>query len=106
MPDSGQRDWHAMVRGVRQRAGVRPRQPQELLDGRGRDTHSVRVRADGHMRGRPRERQDAAGDAQAPAAGRRVWRRRPARRTRRRGQSWRRRRRLLRRVRGGGRVAA
>lgn len=81
MLEPGQRDGNAVAHGVRQRLGVRPGQPEELLDGRGRDTHTVRVRADGHMRGRPREYEIATGGAQASAdervrrwAGR--WRRR------------------------------
>lgn len=93
--EPGQRDRRAVARGVRQSVGVRPGQPEELLDGRRRDPHTVRVRADGHIRGRAREHQVAAGVAPPPAVGR-------LRRVRaRRGP-----RRVLRRVRGHGRVGA
>lgn len=95
--ESGKCYRGSMVRRVRRQwASVRPWQPEELLDGRRRYTHPVRFGSDGHIRGRAREHEDAAGDTPpAPVA---------AGRLRRRGR-WRPERygrpRVLRRVRRG-----
>lgn len=90
-----------MARGVRQQPRVRPGQPEELLDGHRRHTHTVRIRADGHIRGRPREHENPADDAPAAAVGR-VRQPRQVRRWRGIGRL----RRVFRRVRGRGRIGA
>jgi len=53
--EPGERDRDVVARGVLQWFDVRTGQSEELLDGRRRDTHTVRVGADGHMRGRSRK---------------------------------------------------
>lgn len=70
LPNSRQRYRNAVARGVRQQPCVHSRQPEELLDGHRRHTHTVRFRTDGHIRGRPREYENPADDAQATATGR------------------------------------
>jgi len=57
-----------VARGVRQQPRVHPGQPEELLDGDRRHTHTVRFRSDGHIRGGPREHENPADDAQTKAA--------------------------------------
>jgi len=74
-----------VARGMRQQPRVRPRQPEELLDGHRRHSHTVRVRADGHIRGCPREHENPADDAPAAAVGR-VRQPRPVRRWRGNGR--------------------
>lgn len=98
LPDAGQRDGDAVAGGVPEHAGVRPGQPEELLDGHRCDIDPVRVRTDGHLHGGAREHQDAAGDAPAPAPGRV---REPVARRPGHGRG-----RVLRRVRGGRGVGA
>lgn len=70
LPNSRQRYRNVVARSVRQQPRVHSRQPEELLDGHRRHTHTVRFRTDGHIRGRPREHEDPADDAQATATGR------------------------------------
>lgn len=53
LPDSRQRYRNAVARGVRQQPCVHSGQPEELLDGYRRHTHTVRFRTDGHIRSRP-----------------------------------------------------
>uniref|UniRef100_A0A2S2P9V9 Uncharacterized protein n=1 Tax=Schizaphis graminum TaxID=13262 RepID=A0A2S2P9V9_SCHGA len=85
---------------MRQQPRVHPRQPEELLDGHRRHTHTVRVRTDGHIRGRPREHEDPTDDAQAATDGR-LRKPRPVRRRGLGGSG-----RVLRRIRSRGRVGA